>query len=281
MGSRILRGMKALTSEEFYDSLASEYDLMTDFPTRFERERPSFQALVERHGVRSALDAGCGTGFHALLLAQLGVRVTAVDTSKAMLARARQHARELGLRIETVRAGFAHLQKKIHKRFDSVFCMGNTLAHLLSPEDLRLALANFAALLRPGGIFFAQNLNYDRILRERGQIQNVKESHGKKFTRSYEYDGDLITFIIQTTEDIPGAAQSRSSSTRLRPVLADELVAGLEAAGWRSVQTFGGIAMGPFDRERSMDLVVLARRPEMLQAASSTSRKSRSSFSAV
>jgi len=61
---------------KFYDLLAPDYDGMTGFADRFARETPAFQTLVRRYGIRQALDAGCGTGFHSILLSQLGVTVT-------------------------------------------------------------------------------------------------------------------------------------------------------------------------------------------------------------
>ena len=79
----------------FYDRLAPDYDEMTGFGKRFVHEKPFFRPLVENLNIATALDAGCGTGFHSLLLAQLGVRVTAVDVSGGMLARLELHGREM------------------------------------------------------------------------------------------------------------------------------------------------------------------------------------------
>jgi ubiquinone/menaquinone biosynthesis C-methylase UbiE len=70
-----------LTVAKFYDALAPDYDTMTGFQKRFVHEKPFFRLLVEKYKIRTVLDAGCGTGFHSLLLAQLGVQVTAIDVS--------------------------------------------------------------------------------------------------------------------------------------------------------------------------------------------------------
>ncbi|MEK6756297.1 MAG: hypothetical protein AABZ02_09115, partial [Bacteroidota bacterium] len=51
---------------EFYDALAPDYDTMTGFEKRFVQERPFFRVLIERFGIKSALDAGCGSGFHSM-----------------------------------------------------------------------------------------------------------------------------------------------------------------------------------------------------------------------
>jgi S-adenosylmethionine-dependent methyltransferase len=47
-----------------------------------------------------ALDVGCGTGATAVRLARLGVHVTQLDSSQAMLDMARRTAEEAGVRTE-------------------------------------------------------------------------------------------------------------------------------------------------------------------------------------
>src|SRR5512134_2992369 len=87
------------TVESFYDRLAADYDAMTTFEKRFVQEEPFFKLLAQRHRIASALDAGSGTGFHSIVLARLGVAVTAVDISSRMLDELSRHTRQLGLGI--------------------------------------------------------------------------------------------------------------------------------------------------------------------------------------
>ena len=49
-------------AESFYDRLAGMYDTMTDFDARTEKEEPAYRRIVDLHQIRTALDAGCGTG---------------------------------------------------------------------------------------------------------------------------------------------------------------------------------------------------------------------------
>ena len=121
--------------EEFYDRLAPDYDAMTTFEKRFVQEGPFFRLLVQRYHIASALDAGCGTGFHSIVLSSLGVSVTAVDISARMLLELQRHMTGLGRDVRTVQAQFADLPAHITERFDAVFCMGNTLAHLRTREE--------------------------------------------------------------------------------------------------------------------------------------------------
>ncbi|HEX9614059.1 MAG TPA: class I SAM-dependent methyltransferase, partial [Bacteroidota bacterium] len=95
--------------KEFYDSLSADYDLITDFPKRFIRERPFFHMLIDKFQIRSALDAGAGTGFHSILLAQLGVAVTAVDISPKMISFVKAHAAQRGLSVKALVGSFTNI----------------------------------------------------------------------------------------------------------------------------------------------------------------------------
>ncbi|MBM2840994.1 MAG: putative methyltransferase [Bacteroidetes bacterium] len=241
----------------FYDHLAPDYDQMTGFEGRFVREGPPFKALVENHGIGTALDAGCGTGFHSLLLARLGVTVTAVDLSEVMLEKLRVHADGEGLSIATVRSSFQELQRTLETSFDGLFCMGNALAHLLTVEDLRLALGNFSALLKPGGIFVFQVLNFERILAQRPRVLSVKTAGATVYTRYYEYVDPLIRFnITKSTER--NVQPDEVITTILRPVLWKELSFMLGDAGFENVKCFGSISMTEYAPATSQDLLVLA-----------------------
>jgi ubiquinone/menaquinone biosynthesis C-methylase UbiE len=241
----------------FYDRLSPDYDAMTGFEQRFERERPFFKALVDRQHIRSAIDAGTGTGFHALLLAQLGVDVTAVDLSPHMIASLDRHAKDMGITLRTLVAGFSDLPRLIEKPVDAVVSLGNTLAHILTPEELHEAMVSFATVLKPEGILFAQLLNYRRILATHETLVNIKEVNGRRFSRRYEYPAGRIRFTI-TREDLAGQSATVSESVDLNPIMDDELVAVLRAAGFAQVNVYGSVNMDPYIPETSKDLVILA-----------------------
>lgn len=70
-----------------YDRWAAVYD--HDANPLVALEGPVVRAAVGDPRGRAALDLGCGTGRHALWLAERGATVTAVDFSEGMLAAAR------------------------------------------------------------------------------------------------------------------------------------------------------------------------------------------------
>jgi 2-polyprenyl-3-methyl-5-hydroxy-6-metoxy-1,4-benzoquinol methylase len=242
----------------FYDKLAPDYDTMTRFGKRFVHEKPFFRLLVDRYNIKTALDAGCGTGFHSLLLSQLGVTVTAVDVSQIMLERLALHAKQMGETIEAVKSSFQDLPKNIQKKFDAIFSLGNSLTHLPTQEDLLQALSNFSSLLKPRGVIFLQNLNYDRIVAQHERVQSVKEEDGVTFVRFYDYENDRIRFNILKLKRQANGIEPELNSIEIRPILKDDLFALLEQAGFVDVKPFGAISMEEYHPEASQNLVVLA-----------------------
>ena len=95
------------------------------------------------------LIAGCGTGKHAVQIAQVypNARLLAIDVSLTSLAYARRKTRELGLRnIEYAQADILELGT-IDRRFDMIELVG-VLHHLAEPTAGWRVLVS---LLRPGG----------------------------------------------------------------------------------------------------------------------------------
>ncbi|TAK59352.1 MAG: class I SAM-dependent methyltransferase [Bacteroidetes bacterium] len=247
------------TVSQFYDSLAPDYDLMTDFNSRFQKEQPIFRQLLRQYNIHSALDAGCGTGFHSLLLASLGVDVTAVDVSKEMVRTLQQRAGELQVTISSMQASFDELPGIVQKKFDAVFCLGNTLAHLLTEDSLMQTFKNFKLLLHENGTLIFQTLNYHRIVQTEERIQNVKERDNKIFIRFYDFLETTVAFNILTLERKKGGILHRLQTTELRPLSHGEALEMLQTAGFRDINVYGSLELTPFDIESSHDLIVCAR----------------------
>ncbi len=244
-------------SAGFYDRLAADYDAMTDFERRFMIESPFFRLLVSRYDIRSAVDAGCGTGFHALLLAGLGVQMTAVDISAEMIAWTTRHARECQLHVRTVQSGFEELPSSLPGPVDAVFCLGNTMAHADTSERRRSWIRAFRETLRPGGTLFIQLLNYDRILARRDRIQGIRESGSQTFVRYYDFRDPDVVFNILTLDRDSSPARARIDSLVLHPATSATLTSDLQAEGFDASPVFGSIALEPFDASASRDIVLI------------------------
>lgn len=246
----------------FYDELSSEYDSMTEFDKRFEKERPHFEKIVRHYHLNKVLDAGCGTGFHSILLTQLGCSVTAVEISKKMLEATSRNAEKYGVKIGTIVSDFKELSKKVPTDFDAVFCMGNSLPHLLSLEEILLALPNFYAVLKSGGKLFIQILNYERILMERKEVQNIREVGGKTYTRFYEYNEPLIEFNIDVKENNTTRKILKVNLFPIRKHLLEDMIL---KSNFCNVKSYGSISLDNYEANVSNDLFVIAEKVKGLK----------------
>ncbi|WP_338828684.1 class I SAM-dependent methyltransferase [Bradyrhizobium sp. 27S5] len=114
-----------------------------------DQARGKIALTAERQAKLDILIAGCGTGSHAIQIAQVypNARLLAVDISMTSLAYARRKTRELGLRnIEYAQADILELGS-IDRTFDSIESVG-VLHHLAEPMAGWRVLV---PLLRPGG----------------------------------------------------------------------------------------------------------------------------------
>jgi SAM-dependent methyltransferase len=90
---------------DFWDKDAETYDRSPSHAASDPVEAAAWRAAIRRalpDPPARVLDVGAGTGAMALLAAELGYRVTALDVSEGMLAQARSKAEERGLDIEFV-----------------------------------------------------------------------------------------------------------------------------------------------------------------------------------
>jgi SAM-dependent methyltransferase len=134
-----------------YSELAPAYDTALGI-SNFIGTRAAFEALVRRYGIqfRSAADVGCGTGLFAGYLRQCwGVPVFAVDRSPEMLAVAARNFACLNVCFLQQDLRCLRLPYPV----DLITANFDTMNHLLTEPDLRLAFRRIAENLRPGGHF--------------------------------------------------------------------------------------------------------------------------------
>ncbi len=249
----------------FYNRLAPGYDRMTDFASRVGQAGRLVSALGERFGPTPhvGIDLGCGTGAYACALAAAGFRAAGLDLAEDMLTQARANAARLGLQVrfacgplealpEPFRPGTAGL----------ILCLGNTLPHLLDPQDLHRALCGIAALLAPTGLAVLQTLNYDRLLARQERVVSVDRDAEATFVRFYDFLPDgLVRFnLLRTTWEGRQGRPEPLLTVHLRAYRRDELEAAVARAGLSVALGAGDTALTPYDPSAA-DTLLLVLRP--------------------
>ena len=133
-----------------YHALAASYDRLTNDVDYSEIVAFYFR-ILEREGVspRTAVDLGCGTGSVALLLAQMGLQVTAVDMSEEMLCEAMQKACDAGVMPQFVCQRLEEL--RLPRGVDLAVSALDSIDYITDPEMCRKAMKRIYKVLNPGG----------------------------------------------------------------------------------------------------------------------------------
>ncbi len=262
-------------NKEIYDDFSQDYDRFVNWQARLAMELPFLEKqlqLIEGQLRRkpNVLDAACGSGMHAIALAQRGFTACGSDISPKMIEKARENARTAGVQVNFKVAAFGSLKRVFQAEpefpFDGILCLGNSLPHLLSIKEIQKALWDMANCLQPGGMVIFQNRNFDAVMEKKErwmEPQNrIEGSQEWVFLRFYDFERDgLITFnILRLQRSGSEAWQQKISSTKLYPLKRDTLAGLLEDSGFTDIRCFGALSDEPFDLASSGNLVVTARR---------------------
>lgn len=105
-----------------------------------------------KEGIKNVLDAGCGEGRNALMMANEGLKVTCLDTSKAALQLVRKQAKIFNLtKLNYHQASITKMPFK-NNQFDAIICW--RLIYYLNLKEAYLAMSEFKRVVRPGGLVY-------------------------------------------------------------------------------------------------------------------------------
>jgi SAM-dependent methyltransferase len=242
---------------DFYESISEYYDRI--FPTD-----PDVLSLLGDGTPPAAriLDVACGTGGYSIPLARRGHRVTGIDLDRAMIRAARSKSADLEMAPDFRVLDMLSMRSTLDPGFDLIFCIGNSLVHLQSDEQIERVLSDCRFLLQTNGRLVLQIINYDRVL-EKGlsSLPTLRDDQAAlEFRRSYRLlpGGRSVLF---RTELLVGEDREKRVIRKeipLRIVTSRRLTALLSSAGFGSLELFGGFGGQAFSLE-SLPLVVRAR----------------------
>jgi len=249
---------------------SDRYDLLYG-DKDYAREVDMLEEVFRRHGsgpVRTVLDLGCGTGNHAIPLANRGYKVTGVDRSSAMLEHALGKVRDNpppgadGL-AEFVKGDVRDVS--LGRKFDAVLMMFAVLGYQLANEDVLAALRNVRRHLSPGGLFVCDVWYGPAVLatKPENRVKTI-EAGGRKFVREASGSLDLVRQLAEVRYTIREAGEGGDRDEtrevhRMRFFFPQEMrfflsQAGLELIG---LHPFGDLEKSP--DEESWNVLSISR----------------------
>lgn len=218
---------------DHYDALLAEhYTWMSgDFAEKVSEQRALLSSLgLPRSGSRRALDLGSGPGFQSIALAELGYEVTALDTSRMLLAELAD--RKGSLPIAAVEADIAAGLPMIEPGVEIALCMGDTLPHLSSKDDVLRLFTEVHRLLAPGGRFVLGFRDLTAELRGTDRFIPVRSDSHRIMTCFLEYEPEtVIVHDLIHVRDGEDWVLRKSSYRKLR-LAPDWVAARLTACGF-------------------------------------------------
>lgn len=244
-----------------FDDVTDVYEAMIDWNARLGNEKPFYSGLFAGANAQRVLDVACGTGRHAAMFHSWGLQVEGADISRQMIARARAKFGEpRGLRW--VVRGFEE-PVRAESPFDAAICVGNSLALADNMATVENVVHNMLAAVRQSGLIILHVVNLWRLddgpchwqkcksaSLEQGDVLIIKGIHRSGSTGYVD--------LIVTQLDAPAGMWNQSL-----PFLgleAAELERIARRAGASNVQFLGGYNNEHYDREKSVDLIVVAEK---------------------
>jgi len=227
----------------FYTSISIYYSEI------FPYNPMQLQYVKSRTGALRAkrlLDIGCATGELAFQLATEGANVTGIDLNEDLLDQAIRK-RGGASNPEFQSGDMLELENDFKaEQFDAVLCFGNTLVHLETKEMVAQMLNGVSQVLKPGGNFLLQILNYDYILDEQVSELPLIETGNIRFLRQYLFDKNSPKIRFYTELYLKKENQTVVNETTLLALKSNELLDLLRNAGFQDIELFSNFKQDAF-----------------------------------
>lgn len=167
------------------------------------------------------IDLGAGSGFQSIPLAEIGYEIIAIDFSQDLLNLLNERALQQHLPIHTVNDDILLFPSHtMGKEISYIICMGDTLTHLSSKEDVTLLIYRASETLTPDGSLVLSFRDYTQELFGKDRFIPVQSDDNRLFICFLEYFPDYIQVhdLLHTrvTTNIPSSKLDCSSYRKLR-----------------------------------------------------------------
>ncbi len=248
------------TASEFYDSISGYYDTMTRFERRVKALEKPMRHLAAKFDTGVIADIACGTGVHTIALGKLGRKVVGFDVSEKMIHIARENTRRLGINsVRFVQGEFLSPAITESGPFSLMLCLGNSIPHIPSQNELVQALTLWKNALSKDGAIILELLNYDHILETRARLIGTTINDNETIIRFYDFTSPRLTFNILRLTRKDDKQQAEWHSTLLTPFRVSDITNAAKDAGYGSVEVFSSLTENEWMPSGNNTVLVLHR----------------------
>lgn len=210
-----------------------------------ERNRADTDRVVETLELKPGdriLDAPCGHGRVANLLAERGMAVTGVDATVSFLDLARQGAEERDVEVDYRVGDLRDLG--VEGPYDAVVCWFTSFGYF-DDDGNRDVLAEFARVLRPGGRLGMEMIHHDGFVRRLTAAPFAAPTFRGDDVMIDSSRFDPVTGRVITDRVVYRDGRVRRSQHRVRLPTIPELDMWLADAGFSERRFLGGAGESP------------------------------------
>jgi 2-polyprenyl-3-methyl-5-hydroxy-6-metoxy-1,4-benzoquinol methylase len=175
--------------KEHYDNfLASHYSwICGGVELKFKENRDFFKSYGIRPTLSGvAVDLGAGSGFQSIPLSQSRFEVFAIDLSHDLLMELKSRA--AGLPIKTIEDNLLNFAAHVPSNVELIVCMGDTLTHLQTFEEVEFLLEDASRVLEKNGHLILSFRDLTTELKNLDRFIPVRSGSEKIFTCFLEYE---------------------------------------------------------------------------------------------
>jgi SAM-dependent methyltransferase len=177
------------------------------------------------------------------------------------------------------------MSKRFSEGFDLITCMGDTVAHVKSGQELKKLFQEVYKSLNPGGLFVIQARNYDFIMKHQARfappIGSRNGTEETLFFRLLDFNPKSLNLNVAKFRWHENRWESSVYTTEVFPYLKKELESALKSVGFAKLESYRNYNFEDYDPNGS-DVILIAQKKGVLKSKTSSRREkppSKSEFS--
>lgn len=248
----------------FSKEYADVYDILY-YDKNYEKECDFIEVIFKKYNCqpKTILDLGCGTGGHALILANRGYKVTGLDKSIPMIEIARKKAQHKGLEIEFIEGDLTNMS--LNRKFDATISMFAVMSYQTTNKDVSSVCKLARESLVSGGLFIFDCWHGPAVLtyKPTARIREISSRNGGRIIRFAEPELDIINHTVKVKYRVWRVNDNTFTETleihTMRFFFSQEIKYFLEVAGFKSVDFYPFLELNRGLTENDWNMMMTAR----------------------